>query len=373
MKINNKLKVMYLTSTLNRDNGMGNFSFQLITALQKTINAKVMVSMKEPAVSIDTHPILPDPMKSSAVDLIAGSVRLSKQAKQCDIIHCLDEHYLALTGLTAFLAKKPYVIHSIGTYSALLLRKTVLKALYKFIFKRAHRVICISRFTRDVLMKHITLHNTEVIFPGVSEEYFVQSEDIVPVGKKENIILLSVGAVKGRKGYDISLRAFAKVKKKINSIKYYITGDIQSGQYYELLKQIIKEQGIENDVAFLGKVNRTELITLYQDCTIFVLTPRYINDNFEGFGLVYLEAGASAKPVVASASGGVPDAVVDRETGILVPENDCDATAAALEELINNEELRHTLGTNGYHRARKFTWDTSASQIMRIYETCQPS
>ena len=188
MKANDKLKVMYLTSTLNRDNGIGNFSFQLITSLQKTINAKIMVSMKEPAASIDTHPILPDPMKISAVDLIAGSVRLRKQAQQCDIIHCLDEHYLALTGLIALLAKKPYVIHSIGTYSALVLKKTVLKTLYQFIFKQAHSVICISRFTRDVLMKHITLHNTEVIFPGVSEEYFVQGENIVPVSRKKKIL-----------------------------------------------------------------------------------------------------------------------------------------------------------------------------------------
>lgn len=361
------IKIMFFASTVNPDSGIGNFAYQLIRSLKKLVKLNVVVSRSDASHDLDVERILPEPMNLNMMNVIKSIPRLAKLAKKCDVIHCLDERYLALAGLVSIFSGKPYVIHSIGTYSILLLKKRVLSFLYKYLFKKAHKVICISHFTKDSLIKRVKLSNAEVIFPGVAEDYFLHPDECTSSSGKKDIILLSVGAVKGRKGYDISLSAFAQVKKKVCNLKYIIVGEIQSKNFYSKVERIVKENKIENDVVFKGKITKNELIALYRQCDIFILTPRYIHDNFEGFGLVFLEAGASGKPVIATATGGIPDAVADGDTGILVPEEDIQAAANALEELVQNEELRRKIGFNGYQRAKQFTWDRAASQIVRFY------
>jgi phosphatidyl-myo-inositol dimannoside synthase len=362
------MKVAYITSTVSPDSGIGNFSYHLIRSLQSLVIATVIVSTKEQLTHFESHKILPDPATMNPKNLVGSVTQIIKLIKGCDIVHCLDERYLAPAGIAAFLTRKSLVVHSIGTYSIALCSKSALKYLYRLLFKHAYSVICISNFTQKVLQQYVKPCNSAVIFPGVAEEYFESVEALQTTSGKAPKKILSVGAVKGRKGYDISLSAFARVRKNIHNLTYHIVGEIQSANYYAMLNRIVKEEKMENDVAFLGKVGWTDLIGWYRDCDIFLLTPRYIDDNFEGFGLVFLEAGASGKPVIASASGGISDAVMDRNTGILVPENDVDATSHALEELLCNNELRQTLSVNGYARAKEFSWDRTAIQIVQIYE-----
>ena len=111
-----------------------------------------------------------------------------------------------------------------------------------------------------------------------------------------------------------------------------------------------------------------KLAALFASCDVFALTPRYVNHEFEGYGLVYLEAGLYKKPVVGSFSGGVPEAVIDGETGMIVPENNSQATAEAIIRILKNSDLAKRLGEAGYRLAKERNWDRYIDKIINIYQ-----
>src|SRR4030095_8235244 len=100
---------------------------------------------------------------------------------------------------------------------------------------------------------------------------------------------------------------------------------------------------------FAGTINDEDLPELYNLSDVFAMISRarLEHSDVEGFGLVFLEANACGKPVVGGSSGGVPDAVVDGVTGLLVDPHDVQGVAGALEKLLNDEELRKRRGEEG--------------------------
>ena len=106
----------------------------------------------------------------------------------------------------------------------------------------------------------------------------------------------------------------------------------------------------------LKEIPQTVLLILhYRTCDLFILTSREIETNgeVEGFGIVFLEAGACGKPVIGARSGGIQDAVIDKMTGILVDPSDISGTSEAIIKLLSDEELRNRLGKNGKIRVEK--------------------
>jgi glycosyltransferase involved in cell wall biosynthesis len=187
--------------------------------------------------------------------------------------------------------------------------------------------------------------------------------------------LLSVGEVKPRKGYHLSLAAFARVQAVLPEARYWIAGRYTrslSGvhtpsPYFENLQAFIAERGLRN-IEFLGPVPDEELEQRYRHASLFLLTPQVVGFRFEGFGLVYLEAGAYGLPVVATASGGVPDVVIDGETGFLAPPGDSEAVAEAVLRLLRDPELNHRMGQANRQRAETLTWERTALEQAQAYE-----
>jgi len=102
-------------------------------------------------------------------------------------------------------------------------------------------------------------------------------------------------------------------------------------------------------------------------CDIFIMPSKNINGDFEGFGIVYLEANMAGKPVIASQSGGVGDAVVNGVNGLLVDQENIDKIADAIIKLVEDENLRKKLGESGRNRALKdFNWQRQAKKIFNI-------
>jgi glycosyltransferase involved in cell wall biosynthesis len=117
----------------------------------------------------------------------------------------------------------------------------------------------------------------------------------------------------------------------------------------------------------LGFVSREELDRLYERAAV-VACPSYR----EGFGVVCAEAMAHARPVVASAVGGLLDLVVDGETGILVPPGDVAALRDALQQLLRDPDLRRRMGEAGRRRAKeRFSWDTVTDATVSAYESAR--
>ena len=130
------------------------------------------------------------------------------------------------------------------------------------------------------------------------------------------------------------------------------------------LKNLAKNN---SHVKFLGAIDDAEKDLWLKNCDIFIMPSRDINGDVEGFGIVYLEAALAGKPVIAGRSGGVSDAVVDYETGILVEPDNVDSIEDAIQELYRNFDLRQELGDNAMKRAiSSFSWKGQAGKFFEI-------
>ena len=169
--------------------------------------------------------------------------------------------------------------------------------------------------------------------------------------------ILGIGRLVPQKGFDILLRAFAK--SAIPGWNLLIAGE---GPERDSLETLIRDLGLEGRAKLIGRADRAMAVSLFRGCGFFVLPSR-----MEPLGIVNLEAMAAGKPVIASRTGGVPEIVLDGETGLLVPAGDQTALAAALARLASDSLLRERLGVAGRRAVGRFTWPAIAGQYAEIY------
>jgi phosphatidylinositol alpha-1,6-mannosyltransferase len=203
--------------------------------------------------------------------------------------------------------------------------------------------------------------------------YPLNSSEVAGLRRKYNcekrMIILTVGNLITRKGQDMVIRALPKVIREIPDILYLIAGMGKDEMYF---KELAESLGISRNIRFMGAVNSREMVReLYNICDIFVMVSRLDEraGSVENFGIVYLEANACGKPVIGGKSGGVPEAIVDGETGLLVdPENPGDIAQAILK-LLNDRELAHRLGEKGRRRVVEYlNWKNVG---LRVGEICR--
>jgi phosphatidyl-myo-inositol dimannoside synthase len=176
------------------------------------------------------------------------------------------------------------------------------------------------------------------------------------------IVVLTVARLHPRKGQLHLLRALQALSPELKSqIEYWLVGAHSKGGYEQTLRAAADRAGLP--VKFLGDVPDGELGNIYAQADIFAMTSIAHKLSVEGFGLVYLEAGSHGLPILAHAIGGVPEAVIDNETGLLVPPDDSAALTHALARLISDPALRTRLGKAGQTRARLHTWRDNALML----------
>ena len=128
------------------------------------------------------------------------------------------------------------------------------------------------------------------------------------------------------------------------------------------LEHLARNLGVSECVHFLYGLSPAQLFACYANCDVFALPSKG-----EGFGLVFLEAMACAKPVVGGAHGGIPDIVEDGVTGLLVPHGDAERLAQALETLLNHPNEAAEMGARGRERVQKdYTFEEFQSRLTRI-------
>ncbi len=167
------------------------------------------------------------------------------------------------------------------------------------------------------------------------------------------------------KGHDVVLRALATVKRAVPDVAYVIVGE---GDDLVYLDGLARESGVRENVIFAGRVSDEELPLLYNVCDVFIMCSREDRTRrgilAEGFGLALLEASACGKPVIAGRSGGVPDAVQDGITGLLVNPLDSEAVAAASIKVLQEPGLANTMGENGRKWVEtEMNWTRSADEF----------
>ena len=296
-----------------------------------------------------------------------------KWRKEEDFDHLLVGHILPL-GTAAMIAAfiRPFffsvILHGLDFSAAVSsLRK---RFLAKLILRHAKQIICANSYTAELvrqfdskLAAKITLVNpgVETIIPDKNCE---QLQEIKEQYKLEGkFILFSLGRLVARKGFDTVIQALSGNEFAASNLVYFIAG---LGPEEHNLRTLAAVSPLKNQIFFLGGITEEEKWCWLHACDAFILPTRTIGVDFEGFGIVYLEANLASKPVIAGDSGGVRDAVIDGVNGLLVPPEDTEEIRAAILRLMANPELGRQLGQNGRTRAaQKFKWDDQAAAICR--------
>lgn len=230
----------------------------------------------------------------------------------------------------------------------------------KGILKNADGIITNSEFTKNLLCQYnVPLEKTCVITPcpGIAPPL-----NPPPSKGGNGEVILTVGRLVKRKGIDNLIKAFSELEHDDAILQ--IAG---SGPEKENLEQLTRDLGIQDRVCFFDDPSDEKLSVLYAGCDIFALPARGIRGDIEGYGIVCLEANSFGKPVVASRAGGLTEAVINEETGLLVDPENIEDIARASKRLLDNPELRERLGLAGKARAEKdFKWEDRTKQLQEF-------
>lgn len=248
-----------------------------------------------------------------------------------------------------------------------------LRPLLPRLLGEASRVITNSRHTRSMVTAlGIPAERVARVPLGYDPRRFA---DVRPSDLAERLDLvngpwlLTVSRLADRyKGIDTMLRAMPAITRAVPEARYVVAGD---GRLRPELERLSESLGCENRVQFLGRVSDADLVSLYRHCTASVLMSRDApaDGGVEGFGLVLLEANSFGKPVLGGNAGGIPDAVVDGETGLLADPCDPEDVARQAVRLLTDRALAERLGARGRERVyHERTWAACAAELQHIVE-----
>jgi len=178
--------------------------------------------------------------------------------------------------------------------------------------------------------------------------------------------ILTVSRLEWHKGIDTVIEALVRVRARVPGACYAVAG---VGRRAEL-EALARAAGVGDAVRFLGFVPDGDLPALYNAVDLYVGVSRYHELLVEGFGISLVEASASGLAVLGGRSGGVPEAVRDGETGLLVDAEDTAAVAAAITRLLEDADLRRRLGAGGRRAVETyFNWNRVTADLRRIDAT----
>ncbi len=229
--------------------------------------------------------------------------------------------------------------------------------------RRADATIAVSSYTRDMALRAGAVpHRVHLIPPGVVVPPAPQGErDPTPT------ILTVASLISERKGHDVIARALPLVRERVPDARWVVIGD---GPLRPRVEAAIAAAGLGDAVSLLGRVDDATRDGWLDRARVFCMPSRVPPGGLggEGFGIVYLEAGAHELPVVAGNVAGALDAVVDGETGLLVDPADERAVADALIGVLADPALAARLGKAGRAHAEAHAWPRIAARVEALVD-----
>ena len=220
----------------------------------------------------------------------------------------------------------------------------------------------ILRDTEALYAVDLSDKNVETIPFGVNSVPLLLS---AKKANSANVELLFVGRFEHRKGIDLLLNVLPRLLARFPQLTATLIGDMAVGpsgasSYYEDFISKNRNQQWQERIQFLGHVSEPTLEEAYANCDVFVAPSRY-----ESFGLIYLEAMRFGKPCIGCQAGGVPELVIDGETGLLVPAGDEEALEEAIAQLVSSPSDRDRFGKAAKALFReKFTTEAFAERFV---------
>jgi starch synthase len=299
---------------------------------------------------------------------------LQRELEDIRLIHSLDAHPWGIYG--DWLARRrgvPHVLTTHGRYGYIAENRFVDRWLYGGVLRRAAALIAVSNAVGRAVTRAFgsDLHPSRLIVlqNPVDAAQFAAPGELPPDVPAQGPVLISVTRFIPVKDLETAVRAFRLVRQQRPDATYYIIGpgNGENNPYHRAIREIIAREEIEG-VQIVGRVAKDVLTAFYTRASMLVHTARTLPDDFEASGLILLEAGLLGVPVVASASGGIPEVVEDRVTGRLAPEGDFEALGRTILELLENPSELQRLGQGNLRRARERNWPRYCDQQIQLYE-----
>jgi phosphatidylinositol alpha-1,6-mannosyltransferase len=238
--------------------------------------------------------------------------------------------------------------------------------------RHASGIIAVSLFCKgQIISKYkIDPKKIHVINNGVDLTAFNpsgQNRDIWPAAIRHCKIILSVSRLVERKGQETLIRALPSILANHPDTHCVIVG---GGPMEDRLRELVSELKLDSHCTITGTAPQEDVIAYFRACDLFALPCRTLPDgDTEGFGLVFLEAGACGKPVVAGIAGGTVEAVTDGVTGFLVDGYSTTEVADAINRLLSEPGLAERMGKEGWLRAQDCNWRAVADRFLSVCGT----
>ena len=298
----------------------------------------------------------------------------SNQAPRFDVLHCGN---IRPVGYGVRWANRrlgiPYLVYVNGGDLLRERRKAEQSAVKRMsarsIMGNAAGIVATSKWVAQLAADVMTEVGVEKLPPvaaldlGTDPVHFNPSRDTGALRRRWGVgdapIMLTVARLVPHKGQDMGIRALATLARDFPQLRYIMVGE---GHDELRLRELARELGVSDKVGFVGPMRDDELPEAYATSTIYLGASRVDREiNVEGFGISFLEAGASGVPSIAGDSGGVRSAVRDGETGIVVSPTDVDAIADAIRSLLVNAERRKQMGRAARHAVEThYNWERVA-------------
>lgn len=257
----------------------------------------------------------------------------------------------------------PYIVQVYGMDLALAKQHPRKARLAKRVLGAAKSVIANSEATAQLLTDFsVPKERVTIVYPVPSKPMH-DTNRIEQLRLEHELqgkrVVLTVGRLVERKGQDKTLEALAILSQSIKDLVYVIVGD---GPHRQYLEQQADTLGVKT--LFLGEVSNADRDAWLHLCDVFVMPSRSLPGDMEGFGMVFLEAAACAKAVVAGNSGGVSEAVMDKQTGLLVDPNSVTEISDAMKRLLNDTMLTKQLGEQAQKRYQEYwSWNVMVERL----------
>lgn len=241
----------------------------------------------------------------------------------------------------------------------------------KQVCKKAKMIICNSHNSANIVKRldYATESKITILHPGFDEKKFypakLDTEFKQQMHWTDKQVILTVGRLQERKGQDKMIEAMPNLLEKHSNLLYAIVGQ---GECKPKLELLVNKLNLQNHVQFLDEISDEQMVKCYQQCNLFILPNRTIENDIEGFGMVLVEAQACGKPVIAGDSGGTKETMQVGSTGIIV---DCQKPvniSVALEELLSKPDKRKQMGVQGQIFVNKhFTWGGHLEKALQLF------
>ncbi|WP_297992103.1 glycosyltransferase [uncultured Clostridium sp.] len=278
-----------------------------------------------------------------------------KKEGKVDIIHAQSSLWGGISA--SYIAKKYNIPLVITEHSSIKRGKYVRESYYKRIvdsYKSADAIIVVGNGLKNEIEELTNRRDIKVIGNLVDLSLF----DIRDIkDNKDEFIFFSLAFLEGEKGFDTLIKSFSR-KFKNKKARLIIGGD---GSQREWLEGIAKSENIESQVTFVGALSREEVSKYMNKCDAFVLASRY-----ETFGVVYIEALASGKPVIGTFNGGA-EGIINENVGILTEIDNVDKLSDAMEYIEKNYKKYNKESLRKYC-TQKFSSNVIINKIINVYK-----